>query len=345
LQRSDFHYDLPAELIAQYPPAQRTDSRMLCLDGVTGRVQDRRFIDLPDLLQHGDLLVVNDTRVIPARLHGRKSTGGLVELMVDRIIGERRLIGLLGCNRAPRPGQQILFGTGDGEVLAVVEGRRGEMFELSFPHIPSILRLLEESGHVPLPPYIQRADEAADRLRYQTVYAERAGAAAAPTAGLHFDKPMLEEIADRGIQISRITLHVGAGTFQPLREEDVRRHRMHAEWVDVPTATCAAVAATRERGGRVVAVGTTTVRALETAARSGPIAPFEGDTDLFIRPGFRFHCVDAMLTNFHLPGSTLLMLVCAFAGTAATLRAYQHAVDRCYRFYSYGDAMLVSPQT
>lgn len=344
LQRSNFQYELPPELIAQHPAAERTGSRLLCLDRDSGRIRDRLFVDLPGLLQRDDLLIINDTRVIPARLLGRKTTGGRVELMVDRILDERRLIGMLGCNRTPSPGQQILFDTARGAVRAVVEGRRGGMFELFFPDTDSVLEMLEQCGRVPLPPYIQRTDDAADRERYQTVYAEHAGAVAAPTAGLHFSAEMLREITDGGVRIARVTLHVGAGTFQPLRDEDVSSHRLHAEWVDVPADTCEAIGDTRDRGGRVVAVGTTTVRALETAARSGAPGPFRGDTDLFIKPGFRFRCVDAMVTNFHLPGSTLLMLVCAFAGTEETLRAYRHAVRKKYRFYSYGDAMLVGPE-
>ena len=316
MRRADFAYDLPPGLIAQVPLATRSASRMLCLDGDTGAVEDAAVVDLPGRLRSGDLLVFNDTRVIPARVFGRKASGGRVELLVERLL--------------------------DGGVPATVVGRRDDLFELQLPAGTDAVAWLEAAGHVPLPPYIERADEPADRERYQTVYGRRPGAVAAPTAGLHFDDALLAALEARGVRRGFVTLHVGAGTFQPVRAEHVADHVMHAEWLEVPRATCDAVAATRARGGRVVAVGTTTVRSLETAARDGTLQPFAGETRLFITPGYAFRVVDLMLTNFHLPESTLLMLVCAFAGTERVLAAYRHAVAARYRFFSYGDAMLVS---
>jgi S-adenosylmethionine:tRNA ribosyltransferase-isomerase len=339
MRRDDFSYDLPPELIAQRPPAERSAGRLLRLDGATGAVDDGQVTDLPGLLCAGDLLVFNDTRVIPARVYGRKATGGRVELLVERLLDGGRLLAQVRSSKTPKPGAVLHL---DGDVEARVRGRRDDLFELELDPGIEAGAWLERAGHVPLPPYIERADTAADRERYQTVFADRPGAVAAPTAGLHFDSPLLERLAAAGIATARVTLHVGAGTFQPVRVDDLAEHRMHAEWLEVPEATCAAVAATRADGGRVVAVGTTAVRSLETAAAEGTLRPYRGETTLFITPGYRFRCVDLLLTNFHLPESTLLMLVCAFAGTEPVLAAYRHAVTARYRFFSYGDAMLVS---
>ena len=339
MRRADFHYDLPAALIAQTPAAERRASRLLCLDGATGRIADRRFAELPALLSRGDLLVFNDTRVIPARLFARKQTGGRVEILVERLLdGTRALVHL-------RPGRSF----GAGAVLqlpagarATVQGERAGLFELVLnrPWQP----FLDEHGHVPLPPYIRRPDAPGDRDRYQTVYARAPGAVAAPTAGLHFDHMLLDELAAAGVEFAFVTLHVGAGTFQPVRSDDIREHRMHGERANVGADVCAAVERARSAGGRVVAVGTTAVRSLESAVRDGSLTPFDGETRLFIFPGFRFNVTDALITNFHLPESTLLMLVAAFAGRDLVLDAYRHAVEQKYRFFSYGDAMFVMPR-
>lgn len=339
---SDFDYELPRELIAQAPLGERSASRLLTLDGASGEVSDREFSDLPDLLRAGDLLVFNDTRVIPARLFGHKASGGKLELLVERVLDEHRVLGHLRASKSPKPGSIIVLeGAGEAEVLE----RHDDLFELRFLCDSSVSDLLERHGHVPLPPYIERADGLDDRERYQTVYASRPGAVAAPTAGLHFDARVLERLRERGVEQAFVTLHVGAGTFQPVRVSDVRDHRMHAERVEVPESVCQAVAACREREGRVIAVGTTSVRSLEAAAEEGELLPFSGETDLFITPGYRFRVVDALITNFHLPESTLLMLVCAFGGHEQVLRAYRHAVEQRYRFFSYGDAMFLTPQT
>lgn len=338
MRRTDFHFELPEELIAQHPLPERAASRLLCLDGASGRLADRRIRDLPELLNPGDLLVFNDTRVIPARLFGSKATGGRVELLVERILDERRVLAHLRASKPPRAGTRLDL---EGGVSAEVAGRAEDLFELRFSE--PVLPLLEVHGHMPLPPYVARPDERADRERYQTVYARRPGAVAAPTAGLHFDEALLEALAQRGVARCFVTLHVGAGTFQPVRADDIREHRMHSEALVVDEAACRAVAETRARGGRVIAVGTTAVRSLEAAAAGGELRPYSGETRLFITPGYRFRCVDALLTNFHLPESTLLMLVCAFGGYEAVMRAYRHAVERRYRFFSYGDAMFIEP--
>lgn len=341
MRRADFHFDLPAELIAQQPLADRPASRLLLVDGAAGRWRDARFRDLPGLLQPGDLLVLNDTRVIPARAFGHKESGGRVELLVERLVGERGAIGQLRASKSPAPGTRLYF---EGGAVVVVTGRSGpdgELFELVFDR--PVLAWLEAFGRMPLPPYIRREADALDRERYQTVFSRTAGAVAAPTAGLHFDAELLAALAARGVATATVTLHVGAGTFQPVRTEDPRAHRLHAERVTVGEGAVAAVAATRARGGRVVAVGTTVVRSLETAAAGGSLAPFEGETELFILPGYRFRVVDALVTNFHLPESSLLMLVCAFAGRDTVLGAYRHAVAARYRFFSYGDAMYLTP--
>jgi S-adenosylmethionine:tRNA ribosyltransferase-isomerase len=337
MRRADFHYDLPDELIAQAPLPERAASRLLTLHGASGALADRRFSDLPDLLASGDLLVFNDTRVVPARMYGRKASGGRVEVLLERPLDERRILAHLRASKPPQPGHVIAL---DGGATATVVARRDDLWELALD--TPVLPYLDAHGHVPLPPYIRRADAQDDRERYQTVYARVPGAVAAPTAGLHFDDNVLAHLAARGVERAFVTLHVGAGTFLPVRLDDVDAHRLHAERVHVGADVVAQVGQAGARGGRVVAVGTTAVRALEAAASDGELRPFAADTQLFIRPGFRFRVVDAMITNFHLPESTLLMLVCAFAGTEHVLGAYRHAVAARYRFYSYGDAMFVS---
>jgi S-adenosylmethionine:tRNA ribosyltransferase-isomerase len=339
MRRADFFYELPPELIAQAPLATRTASRLLVLDGARGAVQDGRFLDLPLLLNARDLLVLNDTRVIPARVHGHKASGGRVEILLERILDEHRVLAQLRASKPPPAGHTLKL---DGGAAALVRGRQGDLYELALD-CPA-LAYFEAHGHVPLPPYIRRVDAPEDRERYQTVYARERGAVAAPTAGLHFDESLLSALAARGVTTTSVTLHVGAGTFQPVRVDDLAAHRLHAERVHVDASAVSAIQRARERGGRIVAVGTTVVRALEAAAAGGTLRPFSGETELFIRPGFRFRVVDAMITNFHLPESTLLMLVCAFAGTHSVLAAYRHAVAARYRFFSYGDAMLVTAQ-
>lgn len=337
---SDFDFDLPDELIAQQPLAERSASRLLRLDRAGGRLEDRRFAELDALLRPGDLLVFNNTRVIPARLFAAKPSGGRVEVLVERILGGGVALAQLGANRKPAAGSEIVErGTG---ARIVIEGREEAFWRLRLDdHAGDWLGLLERAGHMPLPPYIQRADEAADRERYQTVYAEAPGAVAAPTAGLHFDQALFGRLDARGIERAFLTLHVGAGTFQPVRVDDVERHSMHPEWLEVTPALVETIETTRAAGGRVIAVGTTSVRALETAAADGELKPFAGDSRLFIYPGYRFRAIDAMITNFHLPGSTLVMLVSAFAGRERILDAYRHAIEARYRFFSYGDAMLI----
>jgi S-adenosylmethionine:tRNA ribosyltransferase-isomerase len=339
MQLSDFHYDLPVELIAQHPLDQRSHSRLLVLDGNNGLIQDMQFNNICNLLQPGDLLVFNDTRVIPARLFGRKDSGGRVEVLVERLLDQHSVLAHVRASKSPRPSSRLCL---EGDVEVEVIGRQDDLYQLYLHDPRPVLTILEQHGHMPLPPYISRSDEISDHERYQTVYAQRHGAVAAPTAGLHFDEPLLEKLRDRNIGMTYITLHVGAGTFQPVRVADIRQHKMHAEWIDVSQQVCDSVRQTRAQGGRVVAVGTTSVRALESASLSGELQPYQGDTDIFIFPGFTFHSVDAMITNFHLPESTLLMLVCAFAGYDNVMTAYQHAVQEHYRFFSYGDAMFVS---
>ena len=338
MDRRDFAYDLPPELIAQAPLPERSASRLLVLDGASGRIEDRRFAEIVDLLRSGDLLVLNDTRVVPARLHGRKSTGGKVEILLERVLGSRRARVQLRASKSPRAGAVLEL---PGGARAVVEGRAGELFDLELDR--DVEPYLAAHGQVPLPPYIERAPAESDRERYQTVFARTPGAVAAPTAGLHFDEALLARLEGNGVDRAFVTLHVGAGTFAPVRADQVEAHKLHPEWVSVPAETCERIREAKRRGGRVVAVGTTAVRALETAARGGRLEPFEGETDLFIYPGFAFRVVDALVTNFHLPESSLLMLVAAFAGREPTLAAYRHAVAERYRFFSYGDAMLVTP--
>ncbi len=340
MKTSDFSFALPPELIAQHPLERRRDSRLLIL--ADDDPVDAHFSQLLDQLQAGDLLVLNDTRVIPARLHGHKASGGKVEVLVERILDSQRALCHLRCSKPPKAGAQLrLENALDAEVL----GRQGALFELFFPQEIDLLAALDRHGHMPLPPYIEREDAVEDLHRYQTVYARESGAVAAPTAGLHFDDELLAQIEKKGIELSYVTLHVGAGTFQPVRTETLSEHVMHSEYVQVSERVCEQVRYTRANGGRVVAVGTTVVRSLESASQSGELQPFVGETQLFLTPGVQFHSVDALITNFHLSQSTLLMLVCAFAGYQRTMKAYQHAVAQGYRFFSYGDAMFLLPNT
>ena len=339
MRRSDFDYPLPPELIAQRPSAARSDSRLLCLER---SLEDGVFTDLAGHLRPGDLLVFNDTRVIPARLPARKASGGRLEVLVERVLDDGRLRAQVRGGGALKPGARLRLAEAfDAELL----GRDGELVELRVLDPRPVASLLELYGRIPLPPYIDRADDDLDRERYQTVYARRPGAVAAPTAGLHFDEALLKTLQGRGVELAYLTLHVGAGTFQPLRVDDLSEHRMHAERVNVSEDLCRRAVAVRTRGGRVVAVGTTVVRALESAAAGGEPRPFEGETRLFITPGYDFKVVDALVTNFHLPQSTLLMLVCAFGGHERVMAAYRHAVAQRYRFFSYGDAMYLRRQS
>jgi len=337
MQVADFFFQLPDALIARHPLAERRASRLLVLEGETGKLSHCNFADLLDHVRPGDLMVFNNTRVIPARLFGQKATGGKLEILVERVVGNRSVLAHVRSSKSPKAGSKILLdGGGEAEMIA----RHDALFELEFDE--DVLPLLERIGHMPLPPYIDRPDDAADRERYQTVYAQRAGAVAAPTAGLHFDEALLQTLRESGVETAYVTLHVGAGTFQPVRVERIEEHHMHREWLEVGQDVVDAVAACRSRGGRVIAVGTTSVRSLETAARDGELKPFSGDTDIFIYPGKSFHVVDALVTNFHLPESTLLMLVSAFAGYQETMAAYAEAVAQRYRFFSYGDAMFIT---
>jgi S-adenosylmethionine:tRNA ribosyltransferase-isomerase len=337
VRRTDFHYELPPELIAQQPLAERSASRLLHLDGATGGMCDRQIRDLPQLLTPGDLLVFNDTRVVPARLFALKESGGKVELLLERPLEERRALAHARASKALRPGMTL---QARGGAIEMIE-KRGDLWVIELPE--PALAFFEQYGQMPLPPYIDREPDAADSMRYQSLFARRRGAVAAPTASLHFDEPLLAALDSRGVQRAFITLHVGAGTFQPVRTDAVGAHVMHAEFVEVSEAACETIAAAKARGARVIAVGTTVVRALESAAGRGELTPYVGDSSLFNVPGFRFRVVDAMVTNFHLPESTLLMLVSAFAGREAVLAAYAHAVANQYRFFSYGDAMFVTP--
>lgn len=338
---ADFRYDLPQALIAQYPLERRSDSRLLVLDGATAAIDDLHFNALPTLLNSKDLLVFNNTRVMAARLYGRKESGGKIEVLIERVLDSRRVLAHIRASKSPKAGSRIVLGD---EVVVDVIGRQGELFELSVEQVtPTVL--MEQHGHMPLPHYIDRSDESLDLERYQTLFSERPGAVAAPTAGLHFDQKLLQQVEAMGVESVYVTLHVGAGTFQPVRVDDIDKHVMHSEQVEVSAEVCDAVRRTRERGGRVIAIGTTSVRSLEAASASGQIEPFQGSTQIFIRPGYAFRSVDAMVTNFHLPESTLLMLVSAFAGYESIMAAYQHAVAERYRFFSYGDAMFLTPKS
>jgi S-adenosylmethionine:tRNA ribosyltransferase-isomerase len=338
MRRADFSYPLPQELIAQHPLPARTASRLLALDGADGTLRDLMFTDLPALLRPGDLMVLNDTRVLPARVKGRKDSGGACEILLERILGPHRFLAQARASKGLRPGAIVSL---PGGATATVASRQGDLYEFELDR--EALEYFLAEGDMPLPPYVTRAAGDLDRERYQTVYAEEPGAVAAPTAGLHFDGPMLEGLVTAGVGVTRLTLHVGAGTFQPIRSDELAGHRMHAERFRVPPDAVAAIQAARRCGGRIVAVGTTVVRALETAAAAGALAPFGGETDMFIAPGHRFRIVDALVTNFHLPESTLLVLVSAFAGREQVLAAYHHAIAGRYRFFSYGDAMFVLP--
>lgn len=347
MKRREFNYLLPPQLIAQHPLSERSASRLLVLDGAKGTVRDQHFYQLPEFLNANDLLVFNDTRVIPARLWGRKTTGGKVEILIERVTGSHTAVAHIRSSKSPRAGSIIdLCERAEcepGSLQLVVTGREGDLFCVSCEGGAGLAEILRDIGHMPLPPYIEREDEAADEERYQTVYAKREGAVAAPTAGLHFTENLLAQLDTLGVRRVAVTLHVGAGTFQPVREDDIERHVMHSEFVEVNEAVCEAVRETRALGGRVIAVGTTAVRSLESASLStGNIEPFAGDTNIFIYPGHHFCSVDAMVTNFHLPESTLLMLVSAFAGKSAIMAAYGKAVEREYRFFSYGDAMFIT---
>ncbi|MDP2901672.1 MAG: tRNA preQ1(34) S-adenosylmethionine ribosyltransferase-isomerase QueA [Methylovulum sp.] len=339
MKKSDFNYLLPDALIAQKPLPDRDASRLLCVNRNNGQLSDKQFTDFIDLIHARDVLVFNDTKVIPARLFGKKQSGGKIEILIERIQGDHHAIAHVKASKAPKAGTLIAL---DGGFCCVVLGREDDLFRLEFKGDSSLLQILAQVGHIPLPPYITRADDESDLTRYQTVFAQIAGAVAAPTAGLHFDLAMLEKIKAKGIGTVFVTLHVGSGTFQPVRAENLDDHLMHKEYFAVPPATVAAVHQARASGGRVIAIGTTAVRALESASKSGVLESGFGDTDLFITPGYQFKSVDAMLTNFHLPESTLLMLVCAFAGYEPVMNAYRHAIGQCYRFFSYGDAMFLS---
>ena len=345
MQRSLFSYLLPERLIAHTPTAERTGSRLLCLDGGSnGELQHRQFSDVLGLFEAGDVLVFNNTRVLPARLFGRKPSGGKVEVLVERLLADNKVLAHVRASKSPTVGSELFLGEGEAETLlrVTVTGREGNLFILQFPAHTSPIDWMNQHGHMPLPPYIQRADEAADKERYQTVYGSEPGAVAAPTAGLHFDESLMAALRAKGVDLQFVTLHVGAGTFQPVRTDDIREHVMHSEWVSVTDTVCLAVHHAKLTGKKVVAVGTTSVRCLETAAQSGELQPYTGDTRIFMYPGYCFKVVDALITNFHLPESTLLMLVTAFAGYQPVMDAYQTAITENYRFFSYGDAMWIT---
>ncbi|MDP8857734.1 tRNA preQ1(34) S-adenosylmethionine ribosyltransferase-isomerase QueA [Serratia marcescens] len=341
---ADFSFELPESLIAHYPQAERSACRLLQLDGPSGALTHGVFTDLLDKLEAGDLLVFNNTRVIPARMFGRKVSGGKIEVLVERVLDDHRVLAHVRASKAPKPGAELLLGD-DESIAATMVARHETLFELRFNDERDVFTILNAAGHMPLPPYIARPDEDADRELYQTVYSEKPGAVAAPTAGLHFDEPLLAALRAKGVEMAFVTLHVGAGTFQPVRVETIEDHVMHAEYAEVPQEVVDAVLACKARGKRVVAVGTTSVRSMESAAAASKealIAPFFGDTSIFIYPGYHYQVIDALVTNFHLPESTLIMLVSAFAGYKNTMNAYQQAVAEQYRFFSYGDAMFIS---
>ena len=341
---TDFTFELPESLIAHYPQAERSSCRLLSLDGPTGALTHGTFTDLLDKLNPGDLLVFNNTRVIPARLFGRKASGGKIEVLVERMLDDKRILAHIRASKAPKPGAELLLGD-DESIKATMVARHDALFEVEFNDERSVLDILNAIGHMPLPPYIDRPDEDADRELYQTVYSEKPGAVAAPTAGLHFDDPLLAKLRDKGIEMGFVTLHVGAGTFQPVRVDTIEDHIMHSEYAEVPQDVVDAVLAAKARGNRVIAVGTTSVRSLESAAQAAKndlIEPFFGDTQIFIYPGYKYQVIDALVTNFHLPESTLIMLVSAFAGYKNTMHAYHEAVKAEYRFFSYGDAMFIT---
>lgn len=337
MKLSDFSYELPKHLIAQYPLANRAESRLLCLDPVTGAIKHKIFKEILEEIQPNDILVFNNTKVIPARLHGQKQSGGKMELLVERVLSDTKILCMLKASKAPKLESQLFF---SNNISATVTARKEQFFELEFNQ--PVLTVLQQQGEMPLPHYMERDAEAFDKERYQTVYAKHEGAVAAPTAGLHFDLDLLEALKLKGVQSAFVTLHVGAGTFLPVRVDNILEHQMHHEYIEVSVETCELIHKAKEQGGRVIAVGTTSVRCLETASLSGHLKPFQGDTNIFIYPGFHFNCVDAMITNFHLPESTLIMLISAFAGREQVLAAYATAIQENYRFFSYGDAMFIS---
>jgi len=341
---ADFSFELPESLIAHYPQAQRSGCRLLSLNGEDGSLAHGVFTDLLDKLNPGDLLVFNNTRVIPARIFGRKASGGKIEVLVERMLDDKRVLAHVRASKAPKPGSELVLGE-DESIQATMTARHDALFEIEFYDARSVLEILNDIGHMPLPPYIDRPDEDVDRELYQTVYSQKPGAVAAPTAGLHFDEPMLAALREKGVETVFVTLHVGAGTFQPVRVDSIEDHIMHSEYAEVPQDVVDAVLACKARGNRVIAVGTTSVRSLESAAQATKdalIAPFFGDTKIFIYPGYHYQVIDALVTNFHLPESTLIMLVSAFAGYKNTMHAYQQAVEKEYRFFSYGDAMFLT---
>jgi S-adenosylmethionine:tRNA ribosyltransferase-isomerase len=341
MQVKDFYFDLPEELIASFPLEERSASRLLSVDGNSGELTHGSFRDVLDFIQPGDLMVFNDTRVIPARLFGQKESGGKVEVLVERVLDDKRALTHIRSSRSPKPGSRLLL---DGGIEAEMIARHENLFELRFLIDGNLVEVLEQFGHMPLPPYMKREDQLSDRERYQTVYNKKPGAVAAPTAGLHFDDALLAELEARGVNKAFVTLHVGAGTFQPVKVDNIDEHVMHSEYIEVSAEVCEQVKNTRANGGRVIAVGTTSVRSLESASQQGEIAPFFGDSDIFIFPGYTFKSVDAMITNFHLSESTLLMLVSAFSGYEHMKHAYQQAIEQRYRFFSYGDAMFLTRQ-
>jgi S-adenosylmethionine:tRNA ribosyltransferase-isomerase len=343
-RKSDYRFDLPDELIAQYPLADRSASRLLCLDRVTGQINHKHFVDIVDYLMPGDLLVFNNTRVIPARLFGQKASGGRVEILVERVTSDREALVMMRSSRSPKPGAAVqVFDQAGSAIIAELEvlDRDGALFIVRSNREP-IADLIARCGHMPLPPYIERADESSDQDRYQTVYAKRDGAVAAPTAGLHFTDILLEALSSKGVNMAEVTLHVGSGTFKPVKDDDIRDHAMHSEWFEISEEVVEKIRQTKAQGGRVVAVGTTSVRTLESAAVDGELKACSGDTNIFIYPGFTFNVIDALITNFHLPESTLIMLVSALASRDSILTAYAEAVRQQYRFFSYGDAMFIS---
>ncbi|MBA6230848.1 MULTISPECIES: tRNA preQ1(34) S-adenosylmethionine ribosyltransferase-isomerase QueA [unclassified Colwellia] len=344
---ADFSFDLPEELIARYPKADRTSSRLMSVDGNNGDIMDLGFTDIIEQLNAGDLLIFNNTRVIPARMFGQKESGGKLEVLVERILDDKRFLAHVRASKPLKVGNKLRL---EDKVSATMLGRQGALFELEIHGEQSVLSVLEAIGHMPLPPYIDRPDEDSDRERYQTVYNEKPGAVAAPTAGLHFDENLLEKIKAKGVDLAFITLHVGAGTFQPVKVDEIADHIMHAEYVEVSDEVVQQIAKTKAKGGRVIAVGTTSVRSIESAAKAAKengsaLAAFYGDTDIFITPGYEFQIIDALITNFHLSESTLLMLVSAFSGYEHMMAAYQHGVTEKYRFFSYGDAMFLTKKT
>lgn len=338
---ADFSFDLPDELIARFPKQERSSSRLLTLDGPSGEVNHKVFSDVLELVNENDLLVFNNTKVIPARMFGQKESGGKVEVLVERVLDEHRVLAHVRASKSPKPGTSLTL---EGKAQALMVARHGQLFELEFDKQQNVLDILNDIGHMPLPPYIDRPDNDADRERYQTVYGEKPGAVAAPTAGLHFDDKLMAALKNKGVNMAFVTLHVGAGTFQPVRVDSVDEHIMHSEYIEVPDEVVQAVAQTKAKGGRVIAIGTTSVRSLESAAKvhGGKLDTYFGDTDIFIYPGYQFNVVDAMVTNFHLPESTLIMLVSAFSGQNNIMGAYQIAIEQKYRFFSYGDAMFLT---